>query len=186
MSSMSSLIPGSRLRMRSLQLRLNAAGPSLVDTAVVSWDDSCLEDLRWWSVESNLLVGLPLGLPQPDLLLFTDASDTGWGVSLEDSHLSGLWPPGCSQYSINHRELLAVLYAVQGFLPLLKGRSISLFSDNTTALSYLRNQRGTHSSNLNAVAQAILRLCETNRIRILPQFIPGRLNVLADSLSHRS
>ena len=112
MSSMSSLVPGSRLRMRSLQLRLYAAGRSLVDTAVVSWDDSCLKDLGWWSVESNVLVCLPLGLPQPDLLLFTDTLDTGWGASVEDSHLSGLWPPGCSQYSINHRELLVVLYAV--------------------------------------------------------------------------
>ena len=185
MSSMSSPVPGSRLRMRFLQLRLNAAGRSLVDTAVVSWDDSCLEDLQWWSVESNLLLGLPLGLPWPDLLLFTNASDNGWGASLEDSHLSGLWPPGCSQYSINHRELLAVFYAIQGFLPLLKGRSISLFSD-TTALSYLRNQGGTHSLTLNAVAQAILRLCETNHLHFLPQFIPGRLNVLADSLSRRS
>ena len=103
-------------------------------------------DLRWWSVESNLLVGLPLGLLQPDLLLFADTSDTGWGASLEDAHLSGLWPPACSQYSINHRKLLVVLYAVQGFLPLLKGCSISLFSNNAMALSYLRNQGGTHSS----------------------------------------
>ena len=131
-------------------------------------------------------MGLPLGLPQPDFWLFTDASDTGWGASLEDSHLSGLWPPGCSQYSINHRELLAVLYAVQGFLPLLKGQSISLFSDNTKALSCLRNKGGTHSSTRNVVAQAILRLCENNHLRLIPQFIPGRLNVLADSLSRRS
>ena len=36
------------------------------------------------------------------------------------------------------------------------------------------------------VAQAILRLCETNHLHLLPQFIPGRLNVLADSLSRRS
>ena len=50
MSSMSSLVPSSRLRMRSLQLRMNATGRSLVDTAVISWDDSFLEDLRWWSV----------------------------------------------------------------------------------------------------------------------------------------
>ena len=36
------------------------AGPSLVDTDEASWDDSCLEDLLWWSVESHLLAGLPL------------------------------------------------------------------------------------------------------------------------------
>ena len=78
-----------------------------------------------------------------------------------------------------------VLYGVQGFLPLLRDQLVSLFADNTTALAYLRNQGGTHSSLLNSVAQAILRLCEVHRIRLVPQFIPGHLNVLVDSLSRR-
>ena len=110
----------------------------LPDSASVSWDDSCLADLRWWSVESHLLVGLPLDFPQPDLALYTDALDSGWGAFLADDHLSGLWPPTFSSFSNNHRELLPVLYGVQGFLPVLWCRSISLFTDNTTALSYLR------------------------------------------------
>ena len=39
---------------------------------------------------------------------------------------------------------------------------------------------------LNTVAQELLRLCESQSVRLLPQFIPGHLNVLADSLSSRS
>ena len=31
------------------------------------------------------------------------------------------------------------------------------------------------------MAQTILRLCETNDVLLLPQFVPGKLNVLADS-----
>ena len=108
------------------------------------------------------------------------------GACLQDDHLSGLWSPSCSSFSINHRELLAVLYGVQGFLPVLQGCSVSLFADNTTALSYLRKQGGTHSATLNAVAQSILRLCERHQVRLVPQFITGTLNVLADSLSRRS
>ena len=186
MSSMSSIVPGSRLRMRSLQLRLNTAGRLLPDSASVAWVDSCLADLRWWSNESHLLVGLPLDLPQPGLALYTDASDSGWGAFLEDSHLSGLWSPDSSRFSINHRELLAVLYGVQGFLPVLRHQSVSLFVDNTTALSYLRNQGGSHSSTLNSVAQTILPLCEASQIRLVPQYVLGHLNVLADSLSRHS
>ena len=97
-----------------------------------------------------------------------------------------MWSPSCSSFSINHRELLAVLYGVQGFLPLLRDRVVCLFADNTTALSYLRKQGGTCSSTLNVVAQYILRLCEARHIRLVPQFIPGYLNVMADSLSRRS
>ena len=66
-------------RMWSLQLRLNSASRLLRDSDSVSWDASCLEDLRWWSVESHLLVGLPLGLSHPSLSLFMDASGSGWG-----------------------------------------------------------------------------------------------------------
>ena len=36
------------------------------------------------------------------------------------------------------------------------------------------------------MAQAILRLCEDHQIRLIPQFVPGHLNVVADSLSRCS
>ena len=186
MSFMSAIVPGSRLRMRSLQLRLNTAGRLLLDGHLVSWDDTCLRDLRWWSDESRLLVGFYLGEYLPDLCLFSDASDQGWGAALGDLHLSGLWSPLCSSFSTNQRELLAILFAIRGFLPHLWGQTVAVYSDNSTALAYLRKQGGTHSSSLNEVAQVLLRLCETQSVRLLPQFIPGHLNVLADSLSRRS
>ena len=185
MSSLASIVPGARLRVRSLQFRMNSAGRLLADSDNVTWESSCQEDLQWWSDDSHLLVGLPFGLSSPGLSLFMDASDRGWGAFLGDDHLSGSWSPHCSAFSINHRELLAVLYGVQGFLPILRLRSVSLFADNTTALTYLRNQGGTHSSLLSSVAQAILRLCEAHWIRLVPQFIPGRMNILADSRSRQ-
>ena len=156
MSSMSAVVPGARLRMRLLQLRLNVAGALASEVDLVSWDDSCLSDLQWWSVVSHLVVRVPLDLPRPDLLLFTDASDSGWGASLANDHLSGLWSPVSLQFSINHQELLVVLFAVRGFLHLLEHQTVALFSDNTTALSYLRKEGGTRSSTLNAIAQSIL------------------------------
>ena len=112
MSSLSTIVPGSHLWMRSLQPHLNASGRLLPDSALVSWDESCCADLRWWSEEPHLLIGLPLGLPHPELSLYTDASDTGWGAFLTDDQLSGLWPLEFLSFSIDHRELLAVLYGV--------------------------------------------------------------------------
>ena len=60
-----------------------------------------------------------------------------------------------------------------------------LFSHILTIFPLL-NQGGTHSSLLKSVAQEILHLSEAHRIRLVPQFISGRRNVLADSLSRRS
>ena len=45
---------------------------------------------------------------------------------------------------------------------------------------------GTRSQTINSVAQTILCLYEVHHIQLLPQFIPGKLNVLADSLSSKS
>ena len=107
------------------------------------------------------------------------------GACLEDVHLSGLWPPTFSAYSINHWELHVVLYGVQRFLPLLRDRSVSLFTDNTTALSYLQN-RGYPFVNVEFHGS-----CSTQPLRgpphssASPVHSGGRLNVLADSLSHR-
>ena len=125
MSSMSALVPGSRLRMRALQIRLNVASRLQLDDFLVEWDSDCHQDLLWWSDVSRLTVGMPLGESLPDLCLFTDASDTGWGASLGDVHLSGSWSPLSSRFSINHRELLAVLLALRGFLPSLRGRVVA-------------------------------------------------------------
>ena len=46
--------------------------------------------------------------------------------------------------------------------------------------------RGTRSATLNSVAQTILCLYESNDVHLLPQFVPGKLNVLADSLGRDS
>ena len=108
MSSLSTLIPGSRLRMLALQHRLQVSHPQDSPTEHVSWDDSCRGDLRWWSDPSYLIVRGDLSLSHLEFLLFTDASDTGWGASLGSDHLSNLWSPDVFLFSINHRELLAV------------------------------------------------------------------------------
>ena len=185
MSSLASIVPGSMLRMRSLQLRLNSAGRLLLDSDSVAWDSSCLEDLRRWPDESHLLVGLPLGLSHPSLS-FTDASDSGWGSFFRRRPHLQLVVSTLFQLFDKTSGAPCSPLRVQGFLPLLSHRSVNLFADNTTALAYLRNQGGTHSLLLNSVAQVVLHLCEVYRVRLVPQFIPGCPNVQADTLNRRS
>ena len=58
-----------------------------------------------------------------------------------------------------------------------------MFCDNSTAVSYLHKEGGTRSPFLNSLTQGILRWAESLSIRLVPQFIPGSRNLLADSLS---
>ena len=119
----------------------------------------------------------------PQLDLWFDASDVGWGAHLGDQVVSGLWSQEEIHSSINQRELLAMFFALQHFLPLVCNTSVAVFADNTTALAYLKNQGGTRSAVLNQIAQDLLRWAELHSVTLLLQFIMGCNNVLADALS---
>ena len=186
MSSLSLLVPGSRLCMRSLQLCLKRSWDFRNEDSVIDWDASCLEDLRWWSVDSNLTSGVPLVSPLPDVHLYTDASDQGWGGALEGAHASGLWSSTECLLSINHLELLAVERSLFAFRNHLQGLRVALFADNTIAIAYLKELGGTKSPTLNAISQSILRVCESWNVLLLPQVIVGSLSVMADALSRRN
>ena len=87
--------------------------------------------------------------------------------------------------SINLRELRAIRLGLFHFRHSLVDRTVGAFSDNTTALSYIHKQEGTLSPALNQEAQLLLRWAELLGITIVPQFIMGTRNVVANSLSHQ-
>ena len=179
LSSLSHLVPGGRLRVRSLQLCRHRLWDREDMSAKIPWSLDCLRDLRW-------CLDLPrLSLVQisPDLDFWSDASDLGWGAHLDSLTASGLWDQEQAALSINACELLAVQEGFHHFLPSLAGKAVSIFCDNSTAVSYLRKEGGTRSPFLNSLTQGILRWAESHSIRLFPQFIPGSLNVLSDSLS---
>ena len=141
------------------------------------------QDLSWWLDRDRLMLGVSLEQVSPQLELWSDASDVGWGAHLDEQVASGLWAPEDVKLSINARELLAIERALKCFAPLFAGSSVAVFADNSTAVSYLRNQGRTRSSFLNSIAQRILRWAEDLSVVISPQFIMGKHNVLADALS---
>ena len=183
LSSMIQLVPGGRLRMRSLQLALRRQWDHMDQSQIVEWSQEIRQDLDWWLDRDRLELGISLEQVSPQLELWSNASDVGWGAHLDESVSSGLWAPEEVELSINVVELLAIERALLWFAPHLVGSSVAIFADNSTAIAYLRNQGGTHSSLLNSIAQRILRWAENLPVVISPQFIMGKHNVLADSLS---
>ena len=164
LSSLAHLVPGGRLRMRSLQLCLHRSWDRLDLQAPVPVSLVCLQDLQWWLHLPRLSSGVSLSQVSPDLHFWSDASDVGWGAHLERQVASGLWDSGQAALSINARELLAVHLGLRQFQFSLRGMTVAVFCDNTTA-------------------QEILRWTESLSIRLAPQFLPGSQNVLADALS---
>ena len=143
----------------------------------------CLHDLRWWLRLPRLSLGVSLLQVSPNLHFWSVASDVGWG---RPSRLSGRFRPvGPPTDSVvyNTRELLAVQLGLIQFRSALQGRTVAVFYDYATAVTYLRKEGGTRSPLLNTLAQEFLRWTVSLSIRLAPQFLPGSDNVLADALS---
>ena len=178
LSSMIQLVPGGRLCKRSLQLTLWRQWDRIDQSQLVEWSPVIQDVLSWWRDRDRLVLGFSLEQVSPQLELWSDASDVGWGTHLDEQFASGLWAPEDVERSINARELLAIESALKWFAPLLAGSSVAVFADKLTAVSYMRNQGGTRSSFLNFIAQR-----EDLSVVISPQFIMGKHNVLADAFS---
>ena len=139
LSSLTQLVPGGRLRMRSLQLTLYHSWYQVDDSVVPQWDDLC-----WWLNPVRLGEGVSLSQVSPNLDFWSDASDVGWGAHLDKEVVSGCWPQEEISLSINARELLAVERGLLSFQAQISGSKVAVYADNSTVVSYLR-QAGGHS-----------------------------------------
>ena len=168
LSSLAHLVPGGRLRMRSLQLCLNRSWDHVDLSVPVAWTVSCLQDLQWWLHLSRLSQGVSLCQVSPSLDFWSEASDVGWGAHLGPHVASGLWDFQQASLSINARELLAIQHGLLHFQLSLRGHTVAVYCDNVTAVAYLRKEGDTRSPLLNTIAQEILRWSESLAIRLAP------------------
>ena len=104
---------------------------------------------------------------------------------MADLEASGSWTTEESTLHINVLEMRAVGHALRKFETSVRSRNVAVLTDNTTALAYLRNQGGRTSFSLVAEARDVLVLAERLQATLLPAFVPGDMNVVADRLSRQ-
>ena len=117
--------------------------------------------------------------PKEYLVLYTDASNEGWGGHVGGRATGGRWSDSEKEEHINVLELKAIELSLQS---LCEGwdKHIKVFTDNMTAVAYVKHQGGVKSPACNEVAQAILAWCEEREIFLSVAHIPGIDNDLAD------
>ena len=128
LSSMIQLIPGGRLRMRSLQFTLRRSWYQVDQSALVAWDPEIRSDLEWWLDRNSLVLGIALEQVSPQLDLWSDVSDVGWGAHLGEDVVSGRWAPEELEFSINARELLAIERALHCFASQIRDLSVTILT----------------------------------------------------------
>ncbi|XP_033113583.1 uncharacterized protein LOC117114136 [Anneissia japonica] len=141
-------------------------------------------DIEWW------LRNLPcsfniIGHPPIDVIIYTDASLTGWGASKGEQSTGGHWTEDEAMNHINYLELMAVYFGLRSFIDNIRGKHVKLMIDNTTAVAVVNNKGTCHSKPCNSVACKIWNFSEANRIWLTAAHIPGVFNVNADFESRK-
>ena len=90
---------------------------------------------------------------EPDFVLFTDASLTGWGCSCETGRTGGHWDYAEAQNNINVLELKAALLALQSFAREKANIHVRLVIDHATAIACVSKMGTSHSVQCNAVTK---------------------------------
>ena len=176
-----------RMHMRPFQwhLKVHWKYPMPLDT-LIPWNQKMIRHGEWWLDPQNVLQGEHLHPREHKKLIFTDASNAGWGAHLGKNSTGGLWSLSEKHLYINLLEMKAVLLALQFFKAVCRNNQVLIASENTSVVAYISKQGGTKSAELCALMWRILTWCHQNKVTLRARHVPGSLNVIADGLSRRN
>lgn len=143
-------------------------------------------DLQWW-LNTIPICYAPVSRGQPDLEIETDASLKGYGFSCEKlgKTSGGPWKGEEGQWHINYLELQAAYFELQSLCSDMKHVHIRLHMDSMTAVSYIREQGGSHSLDCNDIARKLWLWAYERDIWLSSSHISGINNKMADLQSRR-
>ena len=147
-------------------------------------------DILWWKVLLQGWNGKSLILyredtPALDLGLFTDASGLiGWGAfyGKEGRWIQGRWEGEVSHYSIEYKELYAVVAACSTWGHLWSRLRIVLHCDNASVVACL-NSGTSKSPAVMTLLRSLFLVCSKHNFAISAQHVAGKVNLIADALS---
>ena len=141
-------------------------------------------DLTWWtSLDRHMTMESPLYPWVPNMIIESDASNTGWGARQGEIQTGGRWSATETSNHINYLELLAAFLAVQCFAKQKYNITILLKMDNVTAVTYINKMGGTHSQKLSQLALSIWNWSLQRNIFLILEHLPGKQNTVADKES---
>ena len=117
------------------------------------------------------------------LCFYTDAAQScGFGTIFGTHWTYGRWPDKWKQQDISVLELYPIVLGVHLWAARLKNKRVLFYSDNESVVHVINKQTSKHKGLLALVRQLVL-ICLSQNIYFRARHVPGRHNVLADSLS---
>jgi hypothetical protein len=153
------------------------------EAAKVAIDEGTKRDLQWFmacahAVNSTITI---FKCTRPRLYIFVDASLTGLGAVLNNYvyELAIVHKPG---YCIAHWEAINILVALRTFAPFLAHHNVTIWCDNSVAVSILNSGRGTDPV-LQSIARNMWLWEAAADCNLVFSHIRGNLNSTANLLS---
>ena len=146
------------------------------DNQIITLSQSSLRDISWWIEEAPNWNSNPIVKLEIDLIIQTDASLTGLAASSQGQTAAGAWSPEEKTCHINVLQLRAVIFGVR----------LLLQTNNTTTIRYINKFGTTHSLPLCQLAIKLLEYTMQSQITLTAEYIPGKENTTAESLSRQS
>ena len=111
LTSTEKMVPEGRLHMRPFQFHLKEYWryPQLLDI-LLPWSGTISAHLAWWQNPANMMKGADLHPKDHSIQIFTNASNDGWGIHLEQVSRKGLW----SDKKKLHTNVLRVEGSISG------------------------------------------------------------------------
>ena len=182
--SMTAAIFPARLKTRALlQVQNRALADQCNWTDPITLDESARKDLTWWQDHLSHWNGQCFLPQQSDVDVFTDASETAWGIVHGDTSISRTWTPREEPKHINWKELQVIWHLIH--LQEMVGKTIHVICDNTSTIAQINKFGGTRSPSLLKLASAIWEKCLATGTRLMTTYVPSQFNP-ADSPSRRA
>ncbi len=185
--------PGRLYMSRLIEaLRVGGSGPLRYDRRR-ELSKGFHSDLSWWTTMMSRWNGVSVLTPMlpstdPRFVIYTDASDWGYGAWCSQSYIFGPWPTEWLRTTPIHvREMAAVVIAFWAFGDSWTGSHVrlSVFSDNDAVVQALSSGRA-FDDRLNALLRALHVLQTQGRFHFSTTHIEGLRNVGADALSRNN
>ncbi len=119
----------------------------------LSLSEEARADLSWWVRSMDSSKGKVIFQGEPDMIIFLDASLSGWGAVSNEATARGPWSAKDVSRHINELELLAAFFVCSNRL--LRRQPtivVSLQMDHSTAVCYVNNGGGSRLKSLSLLA----------------------------------
>ena len=139
-----------------------------------------------WLAPGLLFASVPWRSRPPQMTVYTDASDSGWGYQAVGGFQGrGLWSSEDKLRHINVRELMVPLLFLHQHVHLAH-LHVCFQMDNVAAVQCIKRMGSSRSLPLLRTSEELFALAASRHLTLSAVHLPGRDNVWADALSRRT